>query len=198
MPQDATIEYYNSCAEEYAAQTQSIEFTDVQDRFLALLPKGAQVLDFGCGSGRDSRYFLSKGLQVDACDGSAEFCRLASKFAGIPVRQMLFEELDAAEIYDGIWACSSILHVPKAQLGDIFIKMLRALRPGGILYTSFKNEDFEGVRNGRYFSCFTEPELRTFLTRFPGLEIIELWQSADVRPGRDSELWLNILMQKDD
>lgn len=74
--------------------------------------------------------------------------------------------------------------------------MVRALKPRGILYTSFKHGTFEGMRNGRYFRDFTEPELRSFLSSFPELEIIELWTSGDVRPGRETEQWLNVLLQR--
>ena len=70
------------------------------------------ILDFGCGSGRDTKAFLDAGFRVDATDGSAELCALASSYTGIRVRQMLFNELDAVDQYDGIWACASILHLP--------------------------------------------------------------------------------------
>ena len=60
------------------------------------------MLDFGCGSGRDTKYFLEYGYRVDAIDGSAELCKAASKFTGIEVRQILFQELQEKEKYDGI------------------------------------------------------------------------------------------------
>ena len=69
-----------------------------------------RVLDFGCGSGRDTKYFLEHGMHVEATDGSEELCRIASDYAGIPVKRMLFQELKETEKYAGIWACSSILH----------------------------------------------------------------------------------------
>ena len=84
----------------------------MQDKFLGFLKPGDRVLDFGCGSGRDAKYFLEKGFRVDAVDGAIEFVKLASEYTGIQVKQMLFQDLDAVGIYDGIWACSSILHLP--------------------------------------------------------------------------------------
>ena len=59
------------------------------------------------------------------------------------------------EKYDGIWACASILHLPKKELKEVFKKMLTALKPGGRIYTSFKYGEYEGERNGRYFTDFT-------------------------------------------
>ena len=108
-----TLNYYNSHAEAFAGTTINIDFTEIQDKFLGYLPANAKILDFGCGSGRDAAYFHKKGFAVDAVDGSAELCRRASAYSGITVRQMLFSDLAAEEEYDGIWACSSILHLPQ-------------------------------------------------------------------------------------
>ena len=94
-----------------------------QDRFLRVLAENRFILDFGCGSGRDTKYFLSKGYQVEATDGSSELCKLASAFTGIKVKEMLFQDLDASDKYDGIWACSSILHLSKKKLLPVSRRM---------------------------------------------------------------------------
>lgn len=165
---------------------------------MTLLPKGAYILDFGCGSGRDTKYFLERGFHVDALDGSEEFCKIASQYTGIEVRQCLFEDFKATELYDGIWACSSILHLPKEKLKPVMEEMLRAVKDGGYIYTSFKYGEFEGERHGRYFTYFTEESFREFLGKTAGAEITDLWVSADVRPGRGEEKWLNLILQKTD
>ena len=84
------------------------------------------------------KYFLEHGYRVDAVDGSAKLCRIASEFTGIQVHQMLFQELQEKEMYDGIWACASVLHVPKIELANILQKMCNAVKVGGIIYTSLK------------------------------------------------------------
>ena len=76
---------------------------------------------------------------------------------------MLFEDLDEKEIYDGIWACSSILHLPKTELTGVIGKMCAALKASGIIYTSFKYGEYEGERNGRYFTDFTIENFRKFI-----------------------------------
>ena len=103
-----TLDYYDQNAEGFAAGTLDVKFTAIQDRFLGYLAPGALILDFGCGSGRDSRYFLSRGYKVEACDGSEQMVKIAEKTAGIPVKQMLFDELSEVERYDGIFACASL------------------------------------------------------------------------------------------
>ena len=191
-----TINYYNQNAENFIANTQNADMHPTQERFLRLLDANTSILDFGCGSGRDTKYFLEKGYQVTATDGSAELCRLASEFTGIKVKEMLFQELDAINQYDGIWACSSILHLPKKELLPVIWKMCEALKDNGIIYTSFKYGDFEGERNGRYFTDFTEKTFQEVIEKVPELMIEEHWITSDVRPGRGEEKWLNLLLRK--
>lgn len=194
--QDNTLNYYNTNAHSFVSSTLSVDFTQTQDKFLNLLTQTASILDFGCGSGRDTKYFLDAGMQVDATDGSEELCRLASEYTGIPVRQMLFEELDAKAQYDGIWACSSILHLSKESLKDVLRKMIAALKENGIIYTSFKYGTFEGERNGRFFADFTEETFQEFVADVDGMKIEEMWITGDVRPGRGDERWLNLILRK--
>ena len=191
-----TLNYYNQNADSFSKGTVNVDFSATQNRFLAYLVPGSKILDLGCGSGRDTKYFLNKGFAVDAVDGSQELCVLASEFTGITVKQMLFSELDAASEYDGIWACSSILHCSKAELQDVLARIERALKPKGILYTSFKHGDFEGLRNGRYFTDFTKESFEKLLQGVEGLELVEYWVSGDVRPGREEEKWLNLILKK--
>lgn len=193
---DKTLDYYDRNAENFIESTQLVEFSDIQDRFLRLLKKHAVILDFGCGSGRDAKYFWSKGYSVEATDGSKKMRALAVAYTGIPVRLMLFEELDENEKYDGIWACSSVLHLPKARLVDAFGRMNRALKKNGVIYTSFKYGDFEGERNGRHFTDFTETGFRDYIKQIPGLAIEEIWVTEDARPGRGDEKWLNLILRK--
>ena len=193
---DKTLKYYNENAQSFASGTVSVKFTEVQDKFLEKLNPDAYILDFGCGAGRDTKYFLSRGYQVDAVDGSEQLCRIASEYTGIKVRQMLFQELDEKEKYDGIWACASILHLPKKQLREVLKNMYAALKSKGWIYTSFKYGEFEGERNGRYFTDFTTDTFKDFIHDMHGLKIEEQWITVDVRPGRGEEKWLNLLLQK--
>ena len=152
QPTARTLEYYAENAERFSSTTADVEFSAMQKRFESLLAPGAKVLDFGCGSGRDAKHFLELGFEVVATDGSPELCKIAEQNIGIPVRNELFQELSEIEEYDGIWACSSILHLPKGELADVLDKMAAALKKDGIVYTSFKYGSFEGIRNGRYFT----------------------------------------------
>lgn len=191
-----TLNYYNQNADSFIQGTVSVDFSQVQDKFLERLNEGDYILDFGCGSGRDTKYFLKKGMVVDAIDGSVNLCKLASEYTGIKVRNILFQELDEQEKYDGIWACASILHLSKEELSVVLDKMIAALKKNGIIYTSFKYGDFEGERNGRYFTDFTDKSFKEFIENVADVEIVEYWITGDVRQGRGEEKWLNIILQK--
>jgi len=193
---DKTLLYYNNKALEFANGTTNIDFSDTQDQFLSFLSDNSYILDFGCGSGRDTRYFMEKGFQVNAIDGSEELCRIANDYTGVPVRCMLFQDLNEVEKYDGIWACSSILHLSKTDLIDVLGKMIGALKRNGMIYTSFKYGDFEGMRDGRYFCDFTESSFQEYIVNVEGIELIKQWITSDVRPGRGEEMWLNIILRK--
>lgn len=196
MKEDKTIRYYNSNAREFVLGTVSVDFEFTQKKFTDRLSKNAAILDFGCGSGRDTKYFLSQGYRVDAVDGSAELCKLASEYTGIEVKHAFFNELVQVGQYDGIWACSSILHLPLDELKEVMRKMVIALKDNGIIYTSFKYGTFAGERNGRYFTDMTENTFAGFIKQIEHVTIEEQWISLDARPERGDEKWLNLILRK--
>jgi 2-polyprenyl-3-methyl-5-hydroxy-6-metoxy-1,4-benzoquinol methylase len=191
-----TLSYYDEKAKEFCENTVNADVSPQRDRFLSFLKESASILDFGCGSGRDTKAFLELGYKVEAIDGSIELCKTASEYTGIEVKNMLFQDLNDVEKYDGIWACSSILHVSKADLKSVLKKMVTALKDDGVIYTSFKYGDFEGERNGRYFSDFTEESFREYISDCPDVSIVDSWITGDVRPGRGEEKWLNLVLKK--
>ena len=194
--ENRTLEYYQQHADEFISDTVSVDMQEIRTRFCAGLPAGALILDFGCGSGRDTKAFLEAGYRVEAVDGSEELARKASQYTGIPVKQMLFQELDAVSRYDGIWASASILHLPMEELTDVIRKIAAALRPKGVLYTSFKYGEAEETRGGRYFTDFTKEKLEEYWKQFPSLRIFDYWITRDTRPGREDLRWNNLLARR--
>ena len=173
-----------------------MDFRETQERFLKHIPPQGRILDFGCGSGRDAKYFYDRGFDVDAVDGSEELCKLASEYTGLHVKQMLFSDLDVVEKYDGIWACASILHLPSLDLRNVLLKMIKAIKNGGVIYASFKYGEFEGMRNGRYFTDLTETSLKKYIADIENIKMVDLWITGDVRTDRGDEKWLNLILQK--
>jgi len=193
--ENPTLTYYNEFSEDFAARMASIPMQALYDRFLPLIPAGGHILDAGCGSGRDLKFFAERGYRVTGIDASAGMVAVATRVSGQPVRQLDFLELDEHEAFDGIWCCASLLHVAEAQLPEVLRRLVRAARPGGILFMSFKEGDFAGVRHGRFFTDLTQPRLRELLAEHP-LEVVELFRTADQRAERVEEYWTNALVRK--
>ena len=193
-----TIRYYDENAENFIGDTLDADISQVAERFITRLPKWASILDWGCGSGRDSLAFLKAGYDVTAVDLSNEMAKAAENLTGLRVRNESFKDLSDIEAYDGIWACSSLLHVEKDDLPAVLKVARRALRGCGCVYVSFKYGDYEGIRNGRYFTDLTEGALASILEDGTGLKIDEFWITGDVRPGRENEKWLNAILVKED
>lgn len=191
-----TLQYYNTHAAEFTQDTQTSDMQENYVPFLRRIAPGGHILDLGCGAGRDSAQFLAKGYQVTAVDGSEALCRVAEAFIGQEVHCMLFEDIAWQNAFDGVWACSSLLHCTYAELPGILQKTADSLKPNGVLYVSFKYGAFEGMRNGRYFTNLTEARLAALLEHVPSLRLVETAISGDVRPGREQEQWLNAIMEK--
>ena len=192
---ELTLEYYNKNAVAFVKDTVVVDFQSVQDLFLMFVPVAGRVLDFGCGSGRDSKYFLSKGYDVTAIDGSKELAQLAGEYIGQKVINISFQDFREEDAYDGVWACASLLHLPKTELKQVIKNIWKCLHRDGVLYASFKYGDFAGMRKGRYFTNLTEEGWQAVISGI-GFETIKMWVTADVREGRFDEQWLNVIVKK--
>jgi SAM-dependent methyltransferase len=148
---EPTLQFYRRNAEAYAdrAKAPSMRLTG----FLSLLPSGGSILELGCGAGNHSAKMLAAGFRVRPTDGSPEMAEIASRRLGHPVEAMLFDQIDAHEAYDGVWASACLLHVPRDELAGILLKIHHALKPAGVFYASFKIGEGDGRDTlGRYYN----------------------------------------------
>lgn len=190
-----TIDYYNQNAQSFIYSTLHVDMQGLYKPFVALLPKNALILDAGCGCGRDSKAFLAMGFQVEAMDASKEMVIHASSYTGLNVQHQTFQEINESNKYDAIWACASLLHVPKAELSTVMAKFSAALKYDGIWYLSFKYGNKERVKDGRAFTDMDEKTIETLLSCQANLTLAAIWITDDARPERD-EKWLNIIVKK--
>jgi SAM-dependent methyltransferase len=191
-----SVDFYDQNASTFFAQTAYADMSDGRRRFLSHVPDGGTILDAGCGSGRDAKAFLERGYEVEAFDASAEMVRLASDFTGLSVWHMTFDQMNWSDRFDGIWASASLLHVPRAELPGVAQRFQRALKPGGVWYVSFKHGTDEREKDGRRFTDMTEGLLQRDLIARTALEVLDVWVSQDVRPGRANELWLSAILRR--
>ena len=197
MAMNSTLAYYADNAQDFFDNTHGKEMTEIYERLLPLLPLGAAILDAGCGSGRDTRYFLSEGFKVDAFDASEAMATLASGFIGQPVAVHAFCDVDKDEHYDAVWAAASLLHLPFSELPDTFQHLAGALKEGGYFYASFKYGTKEYCKEGRHFTQMDHGKVEKLFELLPSLSIQSVWLSDDVRQERKGEKWLNLLAKKE-
>lgn len=148
----ATLDFYSQQAASYAATTGQGSVRWI-DGFAERLPAGGHVLELGCGSGRDAEAFLARGFEIEPTDGVPEMAVQAEAKLGRAVKIMRFDELSAVNMYDGVWAHASLLHVPRANLVEVIAKIYRSLKPGGFHFANYKTGRGDG-RDGfsRYYN----------------------------------------------
>ena len=189
-------EYYNNNAQHFISDTIDVDMNTHYQRFLAHLNDGASILDAGCGSGRDSLAFKNMGYKVQAFDASSAMVEATRSLADVPVQKMTFQIAIFNTSFDGIWACASLLHVPRTELSTVLENLVSHLNVGGIIYASFKYGLDERQKGDRYFNDLTETSLIKHIDAASNLEIVEQWTSGDGRTGRSDEKWLNCLLRK--
>lgn len=191
-----SVKFYNDNVEDFFNQTVKADMSYLYNKFLEKLSqKNGKILDLGCGSGRDSKYFKELGFEVVALDMSEKLAKRASEYIGQEVIVKDMRELEFKEEFIGVWACASILHIPIEEIAKVFERVFESLVPNGIFYSSFKYGSNDYTKNGRDFTCFT-PE--RFFQYFPQYRenIVEIFETSDVREGREGEKWFNIIMKK--
>ncbi len=164
---------------------------------------GKNVLDAGCGAGRDTKEFLSHGFDVVGVDYSSEILKVvreifpSAKFFEGSILKMDFLK---DKSFDGVWACASVLHLKKIDLPKALSEFNRVLKENGKLFVSAKKgegEEFVEDETGkRFFSYFTEDELKTFIEKADfKVTKVEVVQQKKVT-GTGLTNWICVFAQK--
>ena len=185
-----TIAFYDAEAHAYAEKAQTAHSLMA---FAAALPVGGCVLDLGCGGGQDSAVLRDMGFRVVSVDASPGLAAEAKRRWNLDVRVCDFSDIDYTGAFGGILASASLHHAPGDELPDIFHRLRRALKPGGLLRASLKGGDQDRRDGlGRFYCAMDEARLRALLADWAGMRI-ESKQGA----GYDGEatpwlaLWAN-------
>ena len=193
---NGTINDYDEHALQYFDRTSQVDLAALYKEFLKYIPAGGRIMDLGCGSGRDVKWFRDHGYDAHGLDASEELVKIACNQLDIPVEAGLIEEWIADETFDGIWCCASLMHLDDISF-DRFLSNLRFnLRPGGALFISVKEGIESGVsEDGRYFRDFNEETLKAFLSHYRDLRLEKVWYTKD-KLQRESFRWLNAIITK--
>lgn len=189
-------DYYDDNAKLFIENSFNCDMSEGYNNFLKYLKSGDSILDAGCGSGRDSLYFINKGYKVTAFDNSLSMVNFASKATGLIVEKNSFLSIDYENQFDAIWASASLLHVSRKDLPSAFKKLYSALKENGILYCSFKRRSHDFKSENRFFTCFDEVSIKRFIDELSLFNIVDIYISNDSREKRENELWVCVILKK--
>jgi len=195
-PSDSTIQFYEIHARKYFDRTVAADLSAFYDRFLPYVTPGGRILDAGCGSGRDLRVFRNRGFEAVGIDASQALAKLATAYSGAPCLAMRIEQFAFGCRFDAVWACASLLHLPKHRLPAVLQLIHNALVAHGWIFASVQLGEGEGLLpDGRYFSYYTREEFEQLLTS-AGFSIGECWVSEDSLPSRRPIRWINVIARR--
>lgn len=195
-----TLAHYQDSAEDFREGTRD---HDVSQNVAALLrhiraEPPYQILDFGCGPGRDLRTFAALGHQPVGLDGCPRFVEMARADSGCEVwlQDFLALELPSAR-FDGIFANASLFHVPDQQLPRVLGQLHATLKPGGVLFSSNpRGDNQEGWNGPRYGAYHDLAHWRARLEAAGFVELEHYYRPAGLP--REQQPWLASLWRRVD
>ena len=190
------MEFYDTNASLFIESWMSADMKGEYEEFEKLVKQGGSILDGGCGSGRDSLYFLQKGYDVTAFDPSDEMIKYASQFTGLSVKKLRWEDLADKDKYDAVWASASLYHVNRADMNAVFDKIADALKDNGILFASYRDRPDDFEEGGRKFTSFDKNTFSKFIQENGKFDIISIKERKDSRKGKEDEIWLFAFLKK--
>jgi SAM-dependent methyltransferase len=177
-----TLAHYEGSAESFWEGTKD---HDVSQNIAALLhnidvPAPFDLLDFGCGPGRDLKTFKALGHQVIGLEGAAALAAMARANSGCEVWEQNFLELDLPKArFEGVFANAVLFHVPSAALPSVLTQLYATLKPGGVLFCSNPRGDGqEGWKGARYGAYHDLETWRRYATQAGFVELTHYYRPA--------------------
>jgi SAM-dependent methyltransferase len=195
--ESATLGHYDDNAASFWHGTRDHDVTQNYRALLRRFPpqQVLDLLDLGCGPGRDLAHFKSLGHRPVGLDGSRAFCAMAREYTGCEVLHQQFLSLDLPRAaFDGVFANASLFHVPGQELTRVLRALWIALRPGGILFSSNPRGEREGWCGQRYGNYMEFETYRTHLEG-AGFEVLDHYYRPEGMP-RESQPWLAVVSRK--
>lgn len=188
----STMERYGLTAQDYFEASLEHDVSQNYDAFLSSIDANPpyDILDLGCGSGRDLRYFRLQGHNAVGLDGVPQLLDIASAYSGCAVQHQDFLNLTLPDSsFDGIFANASLFHVPSQELPRVLRQLWSALKPGGILFSSNPiGNNQEGWVQDRY-AVFYDLETWSRYLQSAGFERLFYYYRPQGQP-REKQEWL--------
>lgn len=192
MSDKRTISVYDAKVDEYASMLSELPEDDILSRFINCLKKNDFVLDLGCGPASSSATMRESGLRVDPIDASLEMVKLANKTYNIDARQATFDDIDASDLYDGIWANFSLLHATREAFPGILKKLHKASKKNALFHIGMKTgEGSSRDHLDRFYTYYSEEELLAHL-QHAGFLVDRVQPGTGVGLAGEVERWVSI------
>ncbi|MBT2301070.1 class I SAM-dependent methyltransferase [Variovorax paradoxus] len=194
----STLSHYDRRAEDFWAATRD---HDVSQNIAALLgaieaPPPFEILDFGCGPGRDLLAFKRLGHLATGLEGAARLAEMARAYSGCEVLQQNFLALDLPPgRFDGVFANAALFHVPTQELPRVLRELHATLKPRGVLFSSNPRGEGEEGWSGERYSAFHDLEAwRSHMSDAGFTEVAHYYRPAGLP--REQQPWLASLWRK--
>lgn len=197
---DPTCMFYKNHALDYARATIDLPVAPMLSGFVHRLKRGDNLVDLGCGAGRDLKEFRESCLEPVGIDYSYPLCVLAHRYSRVPVVNGDMQQLPFANgSFAGASAVASLLHLYRTEIPNALGEISRVLNPGGLLFTSMKcGSGEQRDDHGRWFSYFAPDEWINYL-QGAGFIMVEVKQDYERRGSsglfEDIE-WINCICTK--
>ena len=195
-----TLAHYNERADAFREGTHDHDVSQNIDALLRHIEGSPpfEILDFGCGPGRDLQRFVALGHRPVGLDGAKRFVEMARAAAGCEVWQQSFLDLRLpADRFDGIFANTSLFHVPSAELPRVLRELRASLRPRGVLFSSNpRGANEEGWNGARYGAYHDLERWRRYLSEAGYAELEHYFRPPGVP--REQQPWLASVWRRTD
>ncbi len=169
-----TIDIYNKYAKRYHFYNQHKLLQFELNEFISMLPKNANVLDAGCGTGRDAKYLSDEGCNVTGIDISEGMLKVARA----NTKEVTFKKMDILDLkfpeeeFDGIISIVTLLDIPKKNLNKVLENFHKVLKKKGVIFMTLREGDGEEIikdkkydNKQRFFSFYQKEEIENALKK---------------------------------
>lgn len=195
MMHKTTIEFYNKNAKAYAETTLALDIKHVIVRFSNWAKENGDVLDLGCGAGRDLQTFKDLGFNVTGVDLSVELLQFAQKIPDVTVLHQDILTLSLEKQFDAIWCCTSLVHFTKSELISAIGRIKTHLKDDGVAFISLKEGSGPYIdSNDRFMNSFKREEVERRI-QANGMEVIEFFSEEHAIKSRGERI-INFIIKK--
>ena len=195
---ERTLAHYDQHARSFWEGTRSHDVSQNIDALLSSIqaPPPFDLLDFGCGPGRDLITFTALGHRATGLEGSPPLAAMARANSGCEVLEQSFLALDLpAGRFDGVFANAVLFHIPSQELPRVLQELHAALKPGGVLFSSNpRGEGQEGWNGERYGTYYDWPSWQGHVVAAGFVELTHFYRPAGLP--LEQQPWLASVWRK--